>query len=168
MTRERLSPARTLGFLERLSPRLRPYRGRLFWASILILASTGVGLAFPLLVRDLLDAAFLAGSGQMLNRIALGLLGLFAFQALLNFSQSYLVASVSEWVMADLRKDLFRSLVAQTPGFFAARRVGELSSRLASDTGLIQQVLCFIQIPLVRRHRRILGRPARRASGGRR
>jgi subfamily B ATP-binding cassette protein MsbA len=134
-----------------------PYRGRLFGAAILILASTGVGLAFPLLVRDLLDAAFLASSGQLLNRIALGLLALFAFQAVLNFSQSYLVASVSEQVMAELRKDLFEALVRQTPGFFAARRVGELSSRLASDAGLIQQVLRFGIPELVRQGTFLVG-----------
>jgi subfamily B ATP-binding cassette protein MsbA len=157
MTRERLSPARTVGFLERLVPRVAPYQGRVFWAALLILASTGVGLAFPLLVRDLLDAAFLAGSSRMLNRIALGLLALFAFQAVLNFSQSYLVASVSEQVMAELRKDLFQALVRQTPGFFAARRVGELSSRLASDAGLIQQVLRFGIPELVRQGTFLVG-----------
>ena len=34
-------------------------------------------------------------------------------------------------------------MVHQPPGFFAARRVGELTSRLASDSGLIQGVLRF-------------------------
>ncbi|HSG47185.1 MAG TPA: ABC transporter transmembrane domain-containing protein [Longimicrobiales bacterium] len=143
MKKERLSPARTLGFLERLRPRIAPFKGQVAGAAVLILLSTAVGLAFPLLVRNLLDAAFLAGSGEMLNRIALGLLVLFAFQAMVNFAQSYLTASVSERVMAELRKDLFMAMVRQPPGFFAARRVGELSSRLASDAGLIQQVLRF-------------------------
>ena len=143
MKKERLSPARTLGFLERLRPRIAPFKGQVAGAAVLILLSTAVGLAFPLLVRNLLDAAFLAGSGEMLNRVALGLLVLFAFQAMVNFAQSYLTASVSERVMAELRKDLFMAMVRQPPGFFAARRVGELSSRLASDAGLIQQVLRF-------------------------
>jgi len=143
MTRERLSPARTLGFMTRLWPRIAPHRGKIGVVAVLLLTSTAVGLAFPLLVRDLLDAAFREGSATMLNRIAVGLLGLFAFQAVVNFSQSYLTASISERVMADFRKDLFAGLVRQPPGFFAVRRVGELSSRLASDAGLIQQVLRF-------------------------
>jgi subfamily B ATP-binding cassette protein MsbA len=150
MARERTSPARTLGFLKRLWPRVLPFRIKITGAAVLILMSTSVGLAFPLLVRDLLDAAFLAGSADMLNRIALGLLALFAFQAVVHFSQSYLTASVSEQVMADFRKDLFTSLVRQPPAFFATRRVGELSSRLASDAGLIQGVLRFGIPELVR------------------
>ena len=143
MQTERLSPARTLGFLRRLLPRVRPYVATIAGASVLLLVSTAVGLAFPLVVKELLDAAFVQGSGRMLDRIALGLLGLFAFQAVVNFAQSYLTASVSERVVADLRRDVFRALVWQPPGFFSVRRVGELTSRIASDAGLVQQVLRF-------------------------
>jgi subfamily B ATP-binding cassette protein MsbA len=105
--------------------------------------SVSIGLAFPLIVRELLDAAFLAADSALLNRIALGLMSLFGVLAVINFMQSYLTASVSEKIVADLRNDLFGSLVRQPPGFFANRRVGELSSRLASDSGLIQGVLRF-------------------------
>ncbi len=108
-----------------------------------MLFSVSIGLAFPLIVRELLDAAFLAGDSALLNRIAIGLLSLFAVLAVVNFFQSYLTAAVSEKVVADLRRDLFGALIYQPPGFFANRRVGELSSRLASDSGLIQGVLRF-------------------------
>jgi subfamily B ATP-binding cassette protein MsbA len=150
MPKERLSPVRTLGFLRRLAPRVRPYAGALGAAVVLLLASTAIGLAFPLVVRELLDAAFLQGDRGMLDRIALVLIGLFGLQALLNFAQSYLTASTSERVVADLRRDLFDALVWQSPAFFAARRVGELTSRISSDAGLIQQVLRFGVPELVR------------------
>ncbi len=150
MPKERLSPARTYRFLSRLVPRVRPYRTALAGAALLLVLSTGVGLAFPLIVRRLLDAAFLQGSAAMLNRIALGLLALFAVQGVINFFQSYLTASVSERVIAELRKELFAHLVRQPPGFYAVRRVGELSSRLASDAGLVQGVLRFGLPELVR------------------
>ena len=138
-----MSPRKAAGFLRRLVPRMLPYRAALVYALVLLLLSTAVALAFPLVVRELLDAAFLAGSARLLNRIALGLLVLFAVQALLNFGQSYLMASVSERVVADLRKDLFGHLALQPPGFYSLRRVGELSSRLASDADHVQQVLRF-------------------------
>ena len=141
--RERLSVKGTIGFLRRLAPRVRPYRAPLLLASVLMFGSVSISLAFPLIVRELLDAAFLAGNSALLNRIAIGLLSLFAVLAVINFVQSYLTASVSEKVVADLRRDLFSGLVYQPPGFFAKRRVGELSSRLASDSGLIQGVLRF-------------------------
>ncbi|MEK9503546.1 ABC transporter ATP-binding protein [Gaopeijia maritima] len=139
-----------LGFLRRLAPRLRPWRSRLVLAGVLIVVTSVISLAFPLVVRELLDAAFLESSMGTLDRIALFLLGLFAVQAVLNFAQSYLTASVSENVVAELRIELFDALVGQSPGFFARRRVGELSSRLASDVGVLQQVLRFGVPELVR------------------
>ncbi|MEE3184546.1 MAG: ABC transporter transmembrane domain-containing protein [Gemmatimonadota bacterium] len=140
---ERLTIKGTIGFLRRLGPRVGPYTTPLVLAGVLMLCSVGIGLAFPLVVRELLDAAFLAEDPAVLNRIAIGLFLLFAVLAVINFSQSYLTASVSEKVVADLRRDIFGALVYQPPGFFANRRVGELSSRLASDSGLIQGVLRF-------------------------
>ena len=130
-------------FLLRLRPRLSPHRGALLLAGVLILAGTAIGLAFPLVIREILDAAFLAADRAMLNQVALFLLGLFVVQAVVNFGQSYLTASVSERVVAQLRQDLFRHLVRQPPGYFARSRVGDLASRLASDAGLIQGILRF-------------------------
>ena len=53
---ERLTPRGTLGFLRRLGPRVRPYGTPLLVAGVLMLGSVGIGLAFPLVVRELLDA----------------------------------------------------------------------------------------------------------------
>lgn len=137
------SARQTFNFLGRLAPRLAPYKKFLLGVLILLPVSTAVALAFPLVVRNLLDAAFVEQSQVLLNQVAIGLLALFAFQAVVNFGQSYLTSAVSEYVVADLRKDVFAHLVLQPPGFYANRRVGELTSRLASDAGLIQGVIRF-------------------------
>ena len=139
MPKEKLNPAETVSFLRRLTPRLYPYRWHVVAAGILMLFSTAVGLTFPWIIGWLIDADF----QDILDRIALGLLALFAVQAVVNFGQSYLTASVSERVVAQLRNDVFSALVYQPPGFFATRRVGEFTSRLASDAGLIHGVLRF-------------------------
>ncbi len=143
MTRERIAPRPAAKFLARLAPRLRPYRASLIVAAVLMVASTGVALAFPLIVRLLLDAAFIDGNARLLNQVASALILLFAVQAMLNFAQSYLTASASEHVVADLRNDVFKHLVRQPPGFYSMRRVGELSSRIASDASRLQDVLRF-------------------------
>ena len=111
-----------MGFLRRLAPRIRPYRFALVGAVVLMLMSTGVGLAFPLIVRELLGRGLPRQRLRPPQSRRPGLLGLFGVQAVVNFGQSYLTASVSERVVADLRRDLFSSLVHQPPGFFASRR----------------------------------------------
>jgi ATP-binding cassette, subfamily B, bacterial MsbA len=110
---------------------------------VCLVASASIALAFPQIVRHLLDAAFISANAELLNKIALGLLVLFAIQALLNFVQVYFLTSTSELVIAQLREDLFAHLVRLSPGFFTERRTGELTSRLSSDTTVLQTVLSY-------------------------
>src|SRR5438128_473176 len=129
--------------LVRLWPRIRPHRWRLLVATVCLTASAAIGLAFPQIVRYLLDAAFVRHDGALLDRIALGLVGLFTIQGLLNFSQAYLLSSAGERVVARLRQDLFEHLVRLSPGFFADRRTGELVSRLSADIGTLQGLVSY-------------------------
>jgi subfamily B ATP-binding cassette protein MsbA len=110
-------------------------------AAACLLVAAGVGLAFPQVVRHLLDAAFQARDRRLLDRIALGLIALFALQGLMNFVQVYLLTSTTERVIATLREDVFANLVRLSPGFFSDRRTGELTSRLSSDLTLLQTML---------------------------
>ncbi|HEY9016657.1 MAG TPA: ABC transporter transmembrane domain-containing protein, partial [Gemmatimonadales bacterium] len=120
---------------------MRGHAGMLSLASLTLVASALIGLAFPMIVRFLLDAAFVQQSRQILDRIAILLVVLFSIQALLNYAQTYLLSAVGERVVAGLRKELFAKLLDMPPGFFAERRTGELTSRLTTDIGLLQGVL---------------------------
>ena len=105
--------------LARLWPLLRPYAWRLALASLCLLVAAGVGLAFPQVVKHLLDAAFERHDGALLDRIAILLLALFALQGVMNFVQVYLLSSTTERVLARLREDLFAHLVRLSFGFYA-------------------------------------------------
>ncbi|HET7427041.1 MAG TPA: ABC transporter transmembrane domain-containing protein, partial [Gemmatimonadales bacterium] len=125
----------------RLWPLVRPYRGILAAATVALVLSSVASLAFPMVVRYLLDAAFVNRDRALLDRIALGLVGLFTVQAALNYIQAYLLSAAGERSVAGLRRELFARLLEMPPGFFAERRTGELTSRLTVDIGLLQSVL---------------------------
>jgi ATP-binding cassette, subfamily B, bacterial MsbA len=127
--------------LARLVPLLRPYAGRLAVAAVCLVLAAAAGLAFPRVVGWLLDSAFTARDGSRLDRIALALLAIFAAQGVLNFTQVLLLSSTAERVIARLRSELFAHLVRLSPGFFAERRSGELTSRLSADLTLLQSLL---------------------------
>jgi subfamily B ATP-binding cassette protein MsbA len=129
------------GRLVRLWPRVKPHLGQLGWATLALVLSGVIGLAFPVAVRYLLDAAFVRGDRALLDRIAIVLVALFTVQAILNYVQTYFLSVVGEQVVARLRRELFGKLLDMSPGFFAERRTGELASRLTSDIALLQGVL---------------------------
>jgi subfamily B ATP-binding cassette protein MsbA len=129
------------GRLVRLWPRVRPYRRILLGATVALVLSSAASLAFPMVVRYLLDAAFVNRDRALLDRIALGLVALFSVQAVLNYIQAYLLSAAGEQAVAGLRRELFARLLEMPAGFFAERRTGELTSRLTVDIGLLQSVL---------------------------
>ena len=120
---------------------MRPYAGRLAVCAVCLVVAAAVGLAFPQIVRHLLDAAFQERDRALLDRIAIGLVLAFALQGAMNFVQVFLLTGTSERVIATLREDVFAHLVRLSPGFYTERRTGELTSRLSADLAVLQTLM---------------------------
>ena len=126
--------------LMRLLSYAKPYRVRLAIALLSLLVAGVLGLAFPQVVRMLIDAAFVERDSSKLNRLALLLVGVFAAQAGFSFLRTYLLSYAGERIVADVRTQVYNHLTRLPVAFFADRRVGELTSRLASDVSVVQTV----------------------------
>ena len=111
------------------------------------MAVAGVlGLAFPLVVRRLLDAAFVPGAAPGSARAALDsavvlLVGLVLLQAAFNYLRTYCLGRTGEAVVADLRKAVFSHLIGLDVPFFERRKTGELVSRLTADVATVQSAV---------------------------
>lgn len=127
--------------LAALLPLARPYAGRLLLALACLVVAALAGLAFPAVVRWLLDAAFVARDRALLDRLAFGLVLVFAVQGVCTYVQVLLLSGTAERVLAALRARLFAHLVRLSPAFFTERRTGELTSRLSADLTLLQQMM---------------------------
>ncbi len=96
-------------------------------------------LALPLALRRVIDVLTAKDAGTT-NRIFLGFLAaavIFAVFAALRF---YLVTWIGERVVADLRTAVYRRVVRMDPMFYETTRVGEVLSRLTTDTTLVQSI----------------------------
>ena len=126
--------------LLRLLAYAKPYRVRLAIALTSLLIAGLLGLVFPQVVRLIIDAAFTNKDASRLNRFAILLIAVFAAQALFSFLRSYLLSYTGERIVADVRVQVYSHLTTLPISFFASRRVGELTSRLASDVSVVQTV----------------------------
>jgi subfamily B ATP-binding cassette protein MsbA len=133
-----------------LFERMRAYPAALVTGALMLVLSVAAGLAFPWVVKGLLDAAFVQKDAARLNTGALELIAIFLAQGIFNFIQVWTLTVVGERVVAQLRVDVFAHLVRLSPGFFAERRSGELTSRLSSDITLLQSVMTYQLTELLR------------------
>nr|WP_226994424.1 ABC transporter transmembrane domain-containing protein [Myxococcus hansupus] len=119
----------------------RPEVVPLAGATLFLLISSGATLVYPRAIGDLVDQALNAKNRQVVDGLALVMLAVFVVQGLAMALRAYLFNTAGERVVARLRKDLFRALLSQEVGFFDARRTGELTSRLSSDTTVLQNTV---------------------------
>ncbi len=140
-TQDTLGVALTAVNWRRLLGYLTPYRWRMALAIGALLVSSGLGLAFPLVIVRLLDSVTQVKSYGSLNGLALLLVGLFLMQAAFSFVQSYLLTYVGERIVYDLRTSLYSHLQQLSLDFYAVRRVGEIVSRLSSDVTQMRTML---------------------------
>jgi ATP-binding cassette subfamily B protein len=113
-----------------------------------IFAITGLSLIPPLLYRDLIDNAIMAGDTRRLNWLALGMIGIPLVSAAIGFGQRYLSATIGEGLIADLRNALFNHMQQMSLRFFTHTKTGALMSRLNADVVGAQNALTrtFINI----------------------
>lgn len=140
MALEERPKASSLRPLATLWPFIRPYRGTLLAALGALLVAAVAMLALPVALRYLIDRGFADSDVETINRYFLGFLAAalaFGVFAALRF---YLVTWLGERVVADLRTAVYDRVIRMDPLFFEVTRVGEVLSRLTTDTTLVQSI----------------------------
>ena len=143
---------------------LRPYlsmlgelKGRTTLIVLLMLASTAVGLAIPLIAGRYIDALMAAGRGDYQPR----LLALLACGLVLQLAGSYFysvhTARLGLAVITRLRSRVASHLIDLPCLYFTKHRAGDLSTRMTSDIGSIQYMLTTGLIAIARAMLTIIG-----------
>ena len=126
-------PKITWPLLKRVLQYAKPYRWLIVGMLLLILASTGLMLLTPLVLRDLIDKTIPAGNVNKLILLAMALLLIPALTGVINVIQRRINVRVGEGLIYDLRLALYGSLQRMSLRFFTNTKVGELMSRLNND-----------------------------------
>ena len=119
---------------------------RLAAGTVFLAIGSGASLLYPQAIRFLLDEALAAGelgpaASAAIDRVALLMGVVLAVQAVATGLRYVLFTTAGERIVTELRRELFARLLDQEIGFFDERRTGELQSRLASDTTVLQNAV---------------------------
>jgi ATP-binding cassette subfamily B protein len=135
--------------LARLAKYLAPYKKQSFLLSLMILASTALGLIAPYLTRPLMDTV-LVPQGQLLpierrtallGLIVLGMLSSQLLSNVLNVFQGRVAAWLTHQLAHGLRVELYAHLQRLSLRFFDKRQIGSLMTRVTQDTQELESVL---------------------------
>ena len=124
----------SLGALRPLAPYAFAHRTRIVLALIALTIASAATLVVPIAVRRMIDFGFSAANAGLIHAYFFAMIGVVAVLALASGARYYLVMTLGERVIADLRADLFTHLTRLDPSFFDTEKTGDIASRLSADT----------------------------------
>jgi len=127
--------------LRRIGRLFAPYRWQLGIVTVIIAASSVVGLASPFLLRAVIDNALPERNVQLLVWLVIGMVGVAAVTSAFGVVQTWISTKVGQQVMHGLRTSVFTHLQQQSIAFFTRTRTGEVQSRISNDIGGMESVV---------------------------
>lgn len=135
--KESLTEILGIKFFKRILGYLHDYRFQIILACLcsgIIAGGTG---AFALILRPLLDGIFLEEDEIQLMLLPITFLLLILVKSLITLVQNYLMAHVSNWVVADIRHQLYLKLIRMPIKFHDENSTGRLLARVWNDVALM-------------------------------
>lgn len=127
--------------LQRLIRHLIPYRSALLIILFLLVATTLVELAPPLLQRRIIDEVIEQGELGILGGLLGLLVGIYAVQQLLKIWDNYIRHKLGGKFILDLRVKLYQYLQQLSLSFFEKTSTGELMSRVTNDVNALEHFI---------------------------
>ena len=127
--------------LVRIGRLFTPYRWPLTVVTLIIVASSVVGLASPFLLRAVIDDALPRRDVSLLVWLVAGMVAVAAFTSALGVVQTWISTKVGQQLMHGLRTSVFGHLQRQSVAFFTRTRTGEVQSRITNDIGGMESVV---------------------------
>ncbi|GMN13392.1 ABC transporter ATP-binding protein/permease [Altererythrobacter sp. MTPC7] len=134
--------SRSLGPLRMVYRETAKYPDKIAFAMLALIVTAAATLAIPAGFKLIIDRGFAVGGdpadiGRWFRYLIM-IVGVLAVGTAFRF---YFVSWIGERVVADLRKKVQANLLRQEPGFYETNSPKEISSRLTSDTAIIEQVV---------------------------
>jgi ATP-binding cassette subfamily B protein len=124
-----------------LIPYIVRYRGRAAGALTALIVASLTTLIVPVAVRRMIDFGFSDKAVQLIDSYFAVMVLIVAVLAISSALRFYLVTTLGERIVADLRSDVFAHLTRLSPAYFDGARTGEIVSRLTADTTHIKSAV---------------------------
>ncbi|MFM7487538.1 MAG: ABC transporter ATP-binding protein [Cytophagales bacterium] len=142
MDKEKVSSGNIIDFkvLKRIMRFVRPYKGR-FYLVVAFTFLLGILTPLrPLLIQYTLDAHVQYGNYWAMVNVMLVILGLLVIQSAVQYVHTYVSGRIAQFVIRDIRIQLYEHLINLRLRFFDKTPIGRLVTRTISDVETLADV----------------------------
>ncbi len=124
----------------RLLAYVRPYRGRVSAAVLLLVALGALQLVGPMMTRRVIDVAIPAKDSALIVQSTIILIVALVAQVLGSYTETIITGTLGQRVMHDLRRQLFAHLQRLPVTYFDRNPVGRLVTRVTNDVESLNEL----------------------------
>ncbi len=135
--------------LRRFARYVSPYRASIIIVILILPLVAACRLAQPWIIKIAIDNHIINGRLAGLETIAAAFLGILLIESLLSFLEVYLLQSVGQRVMADMRSELYSHVMHLPVTWFDRVPVGSAVTRLTSDVEVLGEMFASGIITIV-------------------
>jgi ATP-binding cassette subfamily B multidrug efflux pump len=135
--------------LMRFARYVSPYRASVIAVLLILPLVAACRLAQPWIIKLAIDGHITTGRMEGLETIALAFTGILLVESLLSFVEVFLLQSVGQRVMADMRKELFQHVMNLPVSWFDHVPTGGAVTRLTSDVEVLGEMFASGIITIV-------------------
>lgn len=129
-----------VAILRRLYTFVKPYQVRFYSLIGIIMLAACLAPLTPLLIRYTIDNVIAAGDYGQLTLMLVLMIGVLVVQAVVQFSNTYLSGWLGQYVIRDIRVQLYRKILQLRLKFFDNTPIGRLVTRAISDVETLADV----------------------------
>jgi ATP-binding cassette subfamily B multidrug efflux pump len=127
--------------MRRLLGYLRPYRGQVWLAGVVVMIDALAQLAGPMLTKEAIDRGIRRHDLVRLDQVAVLYIAVLLVSFGLGYVQNQIMQRVGQHVMMDLRVAIFRQLQRLPLAFFDRNPVGRLMTRVTNDVDVLNELV---------------------------
>jgi ATP-binding cassette subfamily B multidrug efflux pump len=135
--------------LARFARYVSPYRASIIVVLLILPLVAACRLAQPWIIKLAIDGHITTGRMEGLETIALAFSGILLLESLLSFVEVFLLQSVGQRIMADMRKELFQHVLNLPVSWFDHVPTGSAVTRLTSDVEVLGEMFASGIITIV-------------------
>jgi ATP-binding cassette subfamily B multidrug efflux pump len=129
-----------IAILRRLYAFVKPYQMRFYSLIGIIMLAACLAPLTPLLIRYTIDNVIAAGDYSKLTLMLVLMIGVLVVQAIVQFSNTYLSGWLGQYVIRDIRVQLYQKIIQLRLKFFDNTPIGRLVTRSISDVETLADV----------------------------
>jgi len=127
--------------MRRLLGYLRPYRGQVAFAAVVVVADALIALVYPWLTKEAIDFGIRRHDRAFLDHVGLEYLAVLVVGFGLGYLQNQVMQRVGQHVMLDLRTALFSKLQRLPVAYYDRNPIGRLMTRVTNDVDVLNELV---------------------------